>query len=151
MTKFYRFGCLLASLLLSTSVYAGNIQVEEVWTRATAPGQDSANVYLLITSKQAATLVGVSSTASRTAEMHTMSHKNGMMKMCEVKSIDLPANKHVDMNSLHSYHLMLIGLKAPLKAGATVPLTLNVELADKHSVKVDIQAKVKPLMNATNN
>ena len=51
MAKFYRFVGLLAALFLSTSVYAGDIQVEGAWTRATLPGQDMAMVYMSITSK----------------------------------------------------------------------------------------------------
>lgn len=144
MVDFYRFGGLLAALLLSASVYADDIQVEGAWTRATLPGQDMAMVYMSITSKQAATIAGVSTNVSRTAEMHTMEHKGGMMKMYEVKSISLPANGRVDMN-MHGYHLVLNGLKAPLKAGTTVPLTLNIEMADKRSVKIDVRAEVKPL------
>ncbi|MDO8294316.1 MAG: copper chaperone PCu(A)C [Gallionella sp.] len=147
MVNFYRFGGLLAALLLSASAYAGDIQVEGAWTRATLPGQDMAMVYMSITSKQAATIVGVSTKASKTAEMHTMEHKGGMMKMYEVKSISLPANARLEM-TMHGYHLVLAGLKAPLKAGATVPLTLNIEMADKSIVKVDVQAEVRPLKNA---
>lgn len=147
MANFYRFGGLLAALFLSISAYAGDIQVEGAWTRATLPGQDMAMVYMSITSKQAATIVGASSKASKAAEMHTMEHKGGMMKMYEVKSISLPANARLEM-SMHGYHLVLAGLKAPLKAGATVPLTLNIEMADKSIVKVDVQAEVRPLKNA---
>jgi copper(I)-binding protein len=40
---------------------------------------------------------------------------------------------------------MLTGLKAPLKAGESVPLTLNIKVAHKRIVKVKIKAKVKPL------
>lgn len=144
MFRFYRFGGLLAALLLSICAYAGDIKVEGAWARATAPGQDSAMVYMSITSPQNATITGATSKASKTAELHTMEHKGGMMKMYEVKSINLPANERVEM-SLHSYHVVLTGLKAPLKAGATVPLTLNVEMADKSQAKVDVLAEIKPL------
>jgi len=77
-----------------------------------------------------------------------MEHKNGVMKMYEVKFISLPANARMDM-SMHGYHLELAGLKAPLKAGETVPLTLNIEMSDKRIVKVDVQAEIKPLKSAT--
>jgi len=147
MVNFYRFGGLLAALLLSVSAYADDIQVEGAWTRATLPGQDMAMVYMSITSKQDAKIVGVSSNASKAAEMHTMEHKGGMMRMYEVKSISLPANARLDMN-MHGYHLVLAGLKAPLKAGATLPLTLNIEMADKRNVKIDVQAEVRPLKKA---
>jgi len=42
----------LGALLLSSSVYAGDIKVEGAWARATAPGQEVAMVDLSITSSQ---------------------------------------------------------------------------------------------------
>jgi hypothetical protein len=66
------------------------------------------------------------------------------MKMREVKSIKLPAGKLVDLED-SGYHLMLIGLKAPLKAGDSVPLTLNIELADKSIMTVEAKAEVNTL------
>jgi copper(I)-binding protein len=143
----YQFGGLLAAMLLSASVYAGDIQVEGAWARATAPGQEAGMADVTITSKQAATLVGVFSPAAKTAELHTMTHENGMMKMREVKSIELPAGKRVNLGE-GGYHLMLIGLKAPLKAGESVPLTLNIKVANKDTVKVETKAEVKPMVEA---
>ena len=144
MINLYRFCGLVAAFLLSASVYAGDIQVDEAWVRATPSGKNSANVYFFITSKQAATLASASSPASKSVAMRTMSHKGGMMKTLDVQSIDLPANKRMDMTSEHSYHLTLVDLKAPLKAGDTVPVTLNIETADKQNMKVDVQVAVKP-------
>ena len=137
----------LLGVLLSTCAYAGDILVEGAYTRATLPGQDMAMVYMSITSKQAAALVGVTTTAAKNAEMHNMEHKSGMMKMYEVKSISLQPNQRMEMG-LHGYHLVLNGLKAPLAAGAHVPLTLTIETSDKHSVKLDVQAEVRPLKEA---
>lgn len=144
MNSSYRMGGLLAALLLSANVYAGDVSAEGAWSRATAPGQDAAMVDMSISSKQAATLVGVSSPACKTAELHSMTHEGGVMKMREVKEIALPAGQRVGLGE-SGYHLMLIGLKAPLKAGETVPLTLSVRQADKRVVKVEVTAEVKPL------
>lgn len=144
MIKLQSAGLLLTALMISASVYAADIQVDEAWAIATPPGRTSANVYLLISSKQAATLVGASSAASRTVALRTMIHKSGTMKTIEVNSVDLPANNRIDMTSEHGYHLTLIDLKAPLKAGDTLPVTLNIDTADKRSMKVDIKAEVRP-------
>mgnify|MGYP001613472854 FL=1 len=54
MNKLFRFGGLLAALLLSAGVYAGDIQIEGAWVRATAPGQEEASLDFSITSKQPA-------------------------------------------------------------------------------------------------
>ncbi|MFZ5523013.1 MAG: copper chaperone PCu(A)C [Pseudomonadota bacterium] len=144
MHKLYRFCGLLAALLLSANVYAGDIQIEGAWLRATAPGQDAASVDLSITSKQPAILLGVSSTASRAVEMHSMTHREGMMKMREVEAIELPAGKRVSLGE-SGYHLMLVGLKVPLKAGDKIPLTLTIKLTNNRTVKVKAVAEVKPL------
>jgi copper(I)-binding protein len=145
MKRSYLFS-LLGVLLLSANVYAADIQVEAAWSRATAPGQEAAMVDLTITSAKDAKLVGFSSPGSKTAEMHSMTHDNGMMKMREVKSIELPAGKHVALGE-SGYHLMLLGLKSPLKAGDALPLTLNIKVGNS-DVKLDVKADVKPLTEA---
>lgn len=147
MRNLNRFGWLVTALLLSAGVHAADIQVEGAWARATAPGQDSGMVDLRITSKQAASLVGVSSPAAGSVALHSMTHEGGMMKMREVKSLELPAGKPVDLGQ-GGYHLMLNGLKAPLKAGDSVPLTLNIKVANKTMVKIEAKAEVKPLAEA---
>lgn len=145
MSDLFRFGGLLAALLLSASVFAGDIQVEKAWARATAPGQDAAGVDLTITSKQAATLVKASSPVCKTIELHsmTMDHASGMMKMGEVPAIELPAGKPVNLRE-SGYHLMLNGLQAPLKAGDSIPLTLEIKVSNRQ-VKIETKAEVRPL------
>jgi hypothetical protein len=143
----HRLAGLLAVFLLGASAYADGIQVENAWAHA-APGRDSANIFFFITSKQDATLLGASSPAAKSVELRTMTHKGSMMTTHTVESIKLPANKRVDMTSVHSYHLTLTGLNAPLKAGSTVPLTLNIEMPNKSTAKVDVQAVIKPSANS---
>ncbi len=147
MSKLIKLCALLGAMLLSGSVYAADIQVEGAWARATAPGQDTAMVDFSITSAKEASLTGFACAACKTAEMHSMTHDNGMMKMREVKSIELPAGRRVNLSE-GGYHLMLIGLKAPLKAGDNIPLTLTIKLSDKTTVKVEVKAEVKPLTDA---
>ena len=144
MTNLHRFGGLLTALLMSASVYAGDIQVENGWARASAPGQDAASVDMIITSKLAATLVAVTSPACKAVELHRMTTEGGMMKMREVNSIDLPAGKTVRLGE-SGYHLMLVGLKVPLKAGETVPLTLSFKVGEQAVVKLETHAAVKSL------
>ena len=138
----YKFFWLLAALSLSASVYADGIQVEGAWTRAVA-GRDAANVFMFITSKQDATLVGASSPASKAVEMRTMEHKGSQMRTHSVESIKLPAGKRVDMTSIHGYHLALTGLIAPLKDEGAMPVTLEIETAGKR-IKIDVHAEIRP-------
>jgi copper(I)-binding protein len=148
MRNLNRFGWLLAALLVSFASHAaGNtsgIETSGGWIRATAPGQDQGGADLSITSKQSATLIGASSPACKTVQLHSMVTNNGMMTMREVKSIELPAGKRVNLRK-SGYHLMLIGLKAPLKEGETVPFTLSIRLGKQGVVKIKASAKVTSL------
>lgn len=135
---------LLAFMLTITNAHAGNINVDNAWARATAPGQDIASVDLSISSKSAASLTGVTSSACRTIELHRMTQEDGMMKMRQVGLIELSAGKTLNLSDA-GYHLMLIGLKAPLKAGQQLPLTLTITQDDGHADQVEVIAEVKGL------
>lgn len=148
MSKLYsgssRVAGLVMGLVFSFGVYAADVQIDGAWAFATAPGKDTANVYMYITSKQSALLVSASSPRSTSVELRTMLHKGGMMKTITVSNVGLSANTRADMTSEHGYHLTLVGLKSPLKAGKSVPVTLNLELADKRLVTVDMKAEIRP-------
>jgi len=144
MQTLLRFSLLAAGILFGASTYAGEIQVVDAWLRATAPGQDVASVDLTIISKQQAKLIAVSSKVSKKGELHRMFKADGMMKMREVAAIDLPADKHVKLGE-SGYHLMLVGLEAPLQVGEKIPLTLTIKLGNKRIEKVDTVAEVKSL------
>ena len=139
-----KFIVLLLAMLYSAGALAADLQVENAWARATAPGQETAMVDLTITSAKDAQLVGFSSTVCKSAQMHSMAHEDGMMKMREVQTIKLPAGRSVSLKE-SGYHLMLIGLQAPLKAGDSVPLTLSVKVAGKVE-KVEAVARVQPMI-----
>ena len=58
--------------------------------------------------------------------------------------LDLPAGKSVELKP-GGYHVMLIDLKAPLKEGESVPLTLVFEGPDRRQETVEIKAPVRAL------
>jgi copper(I)-binding protein len=62
------------------------------------------------------------------------------MRMREVDAIDLPAGREVRLEP-GGLHLMLMGLKAPLKAGDKLSLTLRFERAGEVTLDVPISAK----------
>lgn len=134
----------LTALLFSAQAYAGGVTVNDAWARATAPGQENGSVGLVITSKKNARLIAVTSPASDSAEIHTMSMDNGVMQMRQLEFLPLPAMQPVTLGP-GGEHLMLFGLKHALKAGDKVPLTVTVQYADKHTEKIKINALVRPL------
>ncbi|MDD2720055.1 MAG: copper chaperone PCu(A)C [Gallionella sp.] len=150
MKKIIKLCGLLGLLLVNGAFAADGVRVEGAWSRATAPGQNVAMVDMSIVSDKSASLVGASSPACSSIEIHSMTHDNGMMKMRQVQSVELPAGERVALGK-SGYHLMLLGLKQPLAQGETVPLTLNFKLADKAVVKVEVKAEVRPLTEVAPN
>ncbi|MDO8414465.1 MAG: copper chaperone PCu(A)C [Gallionellaceae bacterium] len=139
-----RYAILIIALLSATPAWAAEVAISGAWARATAPGQDSAAVYLHITSQRSTQIIAVTSPLADNAEIHSMSHENGMMKMRTLEKLPLPAKQEVVLGS-GGNHLMLMGLKNPLKVGDLVPLTFTLQFSDKHKKKVTVKAEVKPL------
>lgn len=139
-----RFCFWVSAMLFATNALAAEVSVSDAWVRATAPGQDSGSIQFSITSQQEAKLVEASSPVAGKAELHSMSHENGMMEMRPVDSIALPAGKAVDL-AASGKHIMLIGLKHPLKAGDSIPFTLTVQYADKSKATVKASAEVRSI------
>lgn len=126
----------LGALLISISAAAhdhkaGEIRIDRAYARATAPGQPSGAVYLTLENKgkQSEKLLSAASPAAQSTEIHTMSMEGNVMKMREVAEIELKPEVKIIMKPGDGYHIMLIGLKQPLKAGDKLPLTLQFQKA----------------------
>lgn len=138
-----RFG-ILALAFMAQGAMAAGVSIENVWMRATVPGQQVAGAYMDITSPVNARLVGVQSPAAGSMEIHFMRMNHGVMEMREVKALPLPKGKTVKL-APGGFHLMLFDLKQPFKTGATVPIKLTIETADKKRETVDVTAQVRDL------
>lgn len=137
-------GACIATLLCAAQAWAGEVAVSDAWTRATVPGQTSAVLRFFVTSQKEAQLLEVSSPLAGLAEMHSMTHEQGVMKMRPLKLLQLPAGKKIELGS-DGNHVMLLELKKPLKEGESVPFSLTVQFGDKRKETVKAVAVVKPL------
>lgn len=115
----------LAGFLLSGApAFAADIVADQPWSRATPPGASTGAVYLTLTSKDGDTLVGATSPASSGAGVHEMTMDGNIMQMREVTGgLTLPPGQAVTLQP-GGLHIMLTGLKTPLKRGQTVQLHL---------------------------
>jgi len=133
----------LAALALCAAVSAqAQVRVDEPWVRTTVPEQKSTGAFMAITAAKGGKLVAASSPVASSVEVHEMKMEGDVMRMRAVESIALPAGQRVDLKS-GGYHMMLIGLKQPVKAGDTVPLTLVVEDAKGKRENIDVHAVAK--------
>jgi hypothetical protein len=131
-----------AALLAAGAAFAdpSGIRVDQVWGRATPGMATTGAIYLTITNTGTTpdTLEGMASTpAADHAELHEMKMDNGVMEMRPVPELAIAPGQTV-MLEPSGYHLMLTGLKAPLKEGATVPLTLTFAHAGPQQVTASI-------------
>ncbi len=133
---------LLASALFTALVAHAQVKVDDPWVRATVAPQKATGAFMQLTSTKAAKVVAASSPVAETVEIHEMKMDDGVMKMRAVDALALPAGQAVALKP-GSYHVMLMGLKAPIKAGETVPLTLTVEGEDKQRTTVEIKAEAR--------
>ena len=117
----------------------GAIEIAHPNARPTAAGQSVGAGYFKLVNKGAADrLVSATTPAASMVELHSMSMDGNVMKMRQIDAIDVPAGQTVELKS-GGLHLMLMGLKAPLKDGDRVPLTLKFEKAGSIKVIVNVE------------
>jgi copper(I)-binding protein len=129
------------SLLAQAHDYKfGGLAVGHPYARATVAGQTSGGAFLSVANTGADDrLLAASTPVAKSAELHEMKMDGNVMHMRQIDGLALPAGKTVVL-SPGSYHLMLMGLSAPLKAGDRFPMTLTFQKAGLVEVEVQVEA-----------
>lgn len=133
-------GTLALALAFPLSAFAADaVTVENAWARASATGAGNGAAFMTLTNPtaQADTLTSASADVAMSVELHTHLHDNGVMRMRKVDSIPVPANGSTSLKPA-GYHVMLLGLNAPLKEGQSFPLTLTFKNAGAVQTSVKI-------------
>ena len=134
-----------STLVLAHEFKLGAITVGHPYARATAPGQPNGGAYLKLVNAGGADdrLVSVSADVARSVELHSMSMQGDVMHMRQVDAVEVPAGKTVELKP-GGLHVMLLGLKAPLKEGEKFPVRLKFENAGELTVTVNVEAPKPP-------
>lgn len=138
---------MLAAALMAAAPAWSQVTVAQPWVRATVAQQKATGAFMTLTSAKDVRLVGASSPAAGTVEVHEMKMVGDVMKMRHVPALPLPAGQAVALTP-GGYHLMLLDVKQQFKDGDKVPLTLELEDAQKVRSKLEVQAIVRPLNSA---
>ena len=119
---------------------AGAIDISGAWSRPAPAGGNGVGYVVLANGGKADRLVLASTPVAGRVEIHESMVMGGKAMMHpRPRGIDLPAGKTVALKP-ESFHLMLLGLKKPLKVGETVPVTLKFEKAGAVTVSFDVRA-----------
>lgn len=118
----------------------GDIDIGHPYARVTAPGQPTGGGYLSLDNKgRDDRLLSATAAVSASVELHSMRMEGDVMRMRQVDGIALPTGKKVKLEP-GGFHLMFVGLKAPLKAGDKFPMKLKFEKAGEVEVIVNVEA-----------
>ena len=140
MTRIGRIATFVV-LAVASGTAAAQVKVDDAWVRATVEGQQATGAFMRIVSTEGGALVAASSPAASVVELHEMKMEGNMMKMSAVPRVELPAGRPVELKP-GGYHIMLINLKAPLKAGQTIPLRLRIE-SKGVTREIEVRAQVR--------
>lgn len=133
---------LLLALTVLASVAHAQVTVDKAWVRTTVAQQTTTGAFMTITSAQGGKLVSATSPVAAAVEVHEMKMDGNVMKMRPVDALPLPAGKPVELKA-GAYHMMLTGLKAPVKFGDVVPIRLVIEDAAGKRQTVEVKATAK--------
>ena len=137
---------LAAGLLFSAGVLAAgaadSISVQEPYIRLAPPNAPATAAFMVIKNAgdKDVKVVKADNPASKVTELHTHINDNGVMRMRPVPAIEVKAKGEAVLKP-GGLHVMLIDLKAPMKEGDTVPITLTFD--DGSSKQVDAKV-VRP-------
>lgn len=119
---------------------AGAIDISGAWSRPARAGGNGVGYVVLANGGKADRLVSASTPAAGRVEIHESMVMGGKAMMHpRPRGIELPAGKTVALKP-EGLHLMLIGLKKPLKVGETVPVTLKFEKSGEVTVSFAVRA-----------
>ena len=139
---------LLAALLLP-AVFAhaheyktGNLLIDHPWSMQLPPNAPSVAAYFTIDNQgtSADRLLSADTPIAGQAQLHQHVQVDGLMKMRQVQSVEVPASGQVSFSPM-GYHVMLLDIKdrSQLVEGKSFPLVLHFEKAGAVPVQVVVQ------------
>lgn len=134
---------LLAACLVQVIAWAAvnpQIQVRNGYVRGLPPGTANTSAYMTLinNSDVAMVLTGASTPAANSVSIHkTVRRQGGVMAMEHVMAATLPPRGQLELKT-GGMHLMLMGLKKPLRDGNSVKVTLQFEGGDTLTLNLPV-------------
>jgi periplasmic copper chaperone A len=124
---------------------AGGLQIGNPWARATPSGATVGAGYLTIMNKGKAPdrLIGGSAAPASRFEIHNTVVEGGVAKMRPIAGLEIKPGETVELKP-GGMHVMLLGLKQPLKQGQRIKGTLVFEQAGTVAIEFAVQAAGAP-------
>ena len=129
-------------LVFADTFNVGSITVQHPHSLELPPVSENGAAYFRIHNHgaNADRLTAVQTPIADRAELHTHTASDGVMKMRRLDAVDVPADGAAAFEP-GGLHVMLLGLKRPLKAGESFPLKLHFERAGPLEIVVTVRAR----------
>ena len=116
------------------------ITVEQAWARATPGGARTGAAYMTLINNGTSTdqLLRATTPVADQVQFHKETEDNGVSRMREVHNVELSPGGKITFKP-GDMHMMIVGIKQPLKEGQSFPLTLQFEKAGNIDVTVPIE------------
>lgn len=133
------FALSFATIAMAHSYKLGDLAIGHPYSRATAgkTGVGYLSVTNAGTTPDRLLRATIEPRLADRAELHATVRDGDVMRMRPVASVDIAPGQTVKLEP-GGLHVMLIGLKAPLKVGDKVPLTLVFERAGSIEVMLNV-------------
>ena len=138
----------ISALLLTSSLFASNIEISDAYVRATPPNLPNSAAFMSIENKssQNISLMWAKSAIAKHVELHTHDMSNGVMKMYQVPKIDINAHSTTTLQP-GGFHIMLIDLiKKPLSQSETIMLTLGFSNNEEITLNIPVKSVMGGMM-----
>jgi copper(I)-binding protein/putative intracellular protease/amidase len=138
--KIERTGIKAANKPINANVATDKLVIHDGWIQEMPPSTKFTAAHLVIENRSGkeTALVGAKADIAGTIELHRAETDNGMMRMRKLDRIPLPTGR-TDLTG--DLHIMLIDLKAPLKEGEQVALTLEFENGLRQNVTIPVKRR----------
>ena len=130
-----------APSVLAHEFKAGSIVIDHPFARATTSRMPNGAAYMVLTNQGATPdrLLSASTPVATEVMLHMNVKSGDVIEMHHVATLDIPAGQKAELSPAGAFHLMLMGLKQPLKLGTVFPMTLIFEKAGETQVMIAVE------------
>tara|TARA_R110002072_G_scaffold170552_2_gene324193 strand:+ start:127053 stop:127481 length:429 start_codon:yes stop_codon:yes gene_type:complete len=125
-------------VFFSLPVRADTLTFSNAWIRATPPGAVTAAAYVDINNTgEDDTLLALQWEGTGQLEIHTIEHRDGMMRMLRQDALPVPSGQLTQL-APGAQHFMFVGLARGFAAGDSVSLILIFQQAGERKVSFPV-------------
>ncbi|MEL0068260.1 MAG: copper chaperone PCu(A)C [Gammaproteobacteria bacterium] len=134
------FTLLLLTSLISNVHASESLQFEHSWIRLTPPVSKNSAGYFTVSnhSEQDITIKSITTSVAEKAELHNMTVVDGTMAMVHMPDFTIKAHQTIQFKPAGK-HMMLMGLKKPLKSDQAIEVSFLLSDDTRQSVTFTVR------------